>query len=142
MFIYGLLIVALLVLLVVATGVAVFAVALARRSKAQLAAGMATVPGMPAGAPPEWAGQHTPEAKMHRRLVVLARSLAALPLGDAASIERRAGVEQHIRQLDQRLIDVALAPDAARAAAVAALEPEVGSVETEVGLLATEPPLR
>jgi hypothetical protein len=78
---------------------------------------------------------------MHRRLVGLATSLAAVPLGDAASIERRSAVEQRIQQLDQRLISVALAPDAARGDAVAALEPEVAAAEAEVGALATEPPL-
>ena len=78
---------------------------------------------------------------MHRRLAGLARTLAAVPLGDAASIERRSAVEQHIRQLDQRLIDVAVAPDAARRDAVAALGPEVDSAEAEVGALSTEPPL-
>ena len=130
-----------LVVLVVVGGVVAYAVALSRRSKAQLAAGIETAPGMPTGAPPEWAGQHTPEAKMHRRLVGLATSLAAVPLGDAASIERRSAVEQRIQQLDQRLISVALAPDAARGDAVAALEPEVAAAEAEVGALATEPPL-
>ena len=128
------------VVLVVAA-VVVFAVALARRSKAQLAAGWSRHPGMPAGAPAEWAGQHTPEAKMHRRLTGLARTLAAMPLGDAASIERRSAVEQRIQQLDQRLIGLASAPDAARREAVAALEPEVAAAEAEVGALATEPPL-
>jgi hypothetical protein len=78
---------------------------------------------------------------MHRRLAGLASSLATIPLGDAPSIERRTAVEQHIQQLDQRLIGLAGAPDAARQAAVAALEPEVASAETEVGRLATEPPL-
>jgi hypothetical protein len=135
---------ALLLLLVVALVVAavvLFAVALSRRSKAQLAEGVEVVPGMPTGAPAEWAGQHTPEAKLHRRLTGLARSLAALPLGDASSIERRTSVEQRIQQLDQRLIGLASAPDAARQEAVAALEPDVAAAEAEVGTLATEPPL-
>jgi hypothetical protein len=131
----------LLVLALVVAAVVVFAVALNRRSKAQLAAGVEPVPGMPTGAPSEWAGQHTPEAKTHRRLAGLATSLAAIPLGDAASIERRAAVEQHIQQLDQRLIGLAGAPDATRQQAVAALQPEVDAAETEVGALATEPPL-
>jgi hypothetical protein len=137
----ALMFVGLLVLaLVVAAGI-MFAVSLNRRSQAQLAAGVEPVPGMPTGAPPEWAGQHTPEAKMHRRLAGLASSLATIPLGDAPSIERRTAVEQHVQQLDQRLIGLAGAPDAARQAAVAALEPEVASAEAEVGRLATEPPL-
>lgn len=125
-------------LLIIAAGV-VYIVALSRRSKAQLAAGIAVPPGMPEGAPKEWAGSHSPEAKMHRRLAALARSLAALPLGDAASIERKVGIEGRIQELDRRLIALAQAPDAARKEAVTALEPEVAAAEAEVGRLAVEP---
>ena len=133
-------VVVVLVLLVVGAAVA-FAVALARRSKAQLAAGVEVLPGMPTGAPPEWAGAHTPEAKMHRRLVSLARMLAAMPLGDAGAIERKVGVEHRVQEIDQRLIKLALAPEAARREAVAALEPEVDAAEAAVGALAADPPL-
>lgn len=135
-----LLIVVLLVVVLAVAAVVLFAVALARRSKAQLAAGLES-PGMPPGAPAEWAGQHTPEAKMHRRLIALARSLAAIPLGGAAEIERRVALEQRIQQLDQRLIGLASAPEAARREATAAMEPEVAAAEAAVGALATEPPL-
>jgi hypothetical protein len=137
----GFVLLLLLVVVLVVAAVVMFALALKRRSEGQLAAGVETVAGMPTGAPAEWAGQHTPEAKMHRRLSGLARSLAALPLGDASSIERRTAVEQRIQQLDQRLIGLASAPDAARQEGVTALEPEVASAEAEVGKLATEPPL-
>jgi hypothetical protein len=140
-FLWFLALMGILVVIVVVGAIVFYAVALSRRSKAQLAAGVETVPGMPTGAPPEWAGQHTPEAKAHRRLVGLARTLATVPLGDAASIERRSAVEQRIQQLDQRLIDLAVAPDSARRDAVAALQPEVAAAEAEVGALATEPPL-
>ena len=129
-----------LVLLVVGAAVA-FAVALARRSKAQLAEDVEVLPGMPTGAPPEWAGAHTPEAKMHRRLVSLARALAALPLGDAGAIERKVRVEHRVQELDQRLITLAVAPEAARRETVAALEPDVAAAEAAVGVLAADPPL-
>lgn len=128
-------------LVVIGCGVA-FMVALARRSKAQLAAGAETLPGMPTGAPMEWAGQHTPEAKMHRRLVGLAQTLAALPLGDAVAIERQVAAQHRIQELDRRLIAFAAAPDAARREAVTAMEPEVTAAEAEVGKLATEPGLQ
>jgi hypothetical protein len=132
----------LVILAVVVVGAVVtFAVMLARRSKAQLAAGVEVVPGMPAGAPPEWAGQHSPEAKMHRRLTSLARTLASAPLSDAASIERKVGVEQRLQDLDRRLIALAVVPDAARRDAVAALNPEVAAVEAQIVALATEPGL-
>jgi uncharacterized membrane protein len=138
---YALLIIVLLVVVLVVVGVVVYAVALTRRSKAQLAAGVESPPGMPPGAPAEWAGQHTPEAKMHRRLISLARSLAAIPLGGAVEIERRVAIEQRIRQLDQQLIGLASVPEAARREGTAALESEVAAAEAAVGALATEPPL-
>lgn len=128
-------------LVVIGCGVA-FTVALAKRSKAQLAAGAEPLPGMPTGAPREWAGQHTPEAKMHRRLVGLAQTLAALPLGDAGAIERQVAAQHRIQELDRRLIALAAAPDSARREAVAGMEPEVAAAEAEVGKLATEPGLQ
>lgn len=129
--------VVLLVVAVVASG-ALFAVALARRSKNQLAVGAEPLPGMPTGAPLEWAGQHTPEAKMHRRLVGLAQTVAALPLGDAAAIERQVAVQHKIQELDRRLISFAVAPEPARREAVDGLEPEVAAAEAEVGTLAVD----
>jgi hypothetical protein len=135
------LVLVMLALVIVVGAVVAFAVMLARRSRAQLAAGVEVLPGMPAGAPPEWAGQHTPEAKMHRRLTGLARTLAAAPLGDAASIERKVGVERRLQELDTRLIALAVVPDAARREAVDALEPEVAAAEAQVVALATEPGL-
>ena len=128
-------------LLVVLIGGATFAVALARRSKQQLAAQIEPGPGMPDGAPIEWAGQHTPEAKLHRRLTALATTLAQLPLGDAAHIERKVAVETRVQELSRRLVALAHAPRDALREAVAKLEPEVAAAEDEVGKLATEPPL-
>ena len=133
--------VVLLVVAVVASG-ALFAVALARRSRGQLAAGTEALPGMPTGAPLEWAGQHTPEAKMHRRLIGLAQTVAALPLGDATAIERQVAVQHKIQELDRRLISFAVAPEPARREAVDGLEPEVADAEAEVGTLAVDPGLQ
>lgn len=125
----------------VVLGGVLFAVALARRSKGQLAANAEVLPGMPTGAPREWAGQHTPEAKMHRRLIGLAQTLAGLPLGDAAAIERQVAVQHRIQELDRRLIALAVFPEAARRESVAGMEPEVVSTEAEVTALAAEPGL-
>lgn len=130
-----------LILFVALAGGALFVVKLAKRSQTQLAANVEVLPGMPTGAPLEWSGQHTPEAKMHRRLVGLARTLAALPLGDAAAIERQVAVQHRIQELDRRLISLAVAPDAARREAVAAMEPEVAAAEEEVAALAVQPGL-
>lgn len=126
-----------LVLFVALAGGVLFVVALAKRSKGQFDANAEVLPGMPTGAPLEWAGQHTPEAKMHRRLTGLAQTVGNLPLGDAGAIERQVAVQHRIQELDRRLISFAAAPDAARREAVAGLEPEVASAEAEVGALAT-----
>lgn len=130
-----------IVLLVVIAGGISYAAALARRSKAQLAASFEGAPGLSGGAPKEWAGQHTPEAKLHRRLVGLANTLAALPLGDADAIQRKVAVEQRVAELDRRLIAVALAPRSALREAVEKLTPDVDEAEAEVGRLATNPGL-
>lgn len=126
----------LVVAVVVVLAVVGFAVALARKGNSQFAA-QGTGPGLDPGAPREWAGAHSPEAKLHRRLAAAARTLSAQPLGDAADIEQRVTVEQRIFRLDQRLVAVTRVPDPDTAAAIAALEPEVTSVERAVADLAT-----
>jgi hypothetical protein len=136
----GSFVILIVVVVVIVAAIAVFAIALARRSKAQLSAGTEVIPGMPPGAPPEWAGAHSPEAKMHRRLVAMAKTMAALPLGDAMSIERGVAVHQEIQSLDGRLIALAPAPESARREAVAAMEPQVDAAEAEVGALVTQAP--
>lgn len=119
------------VVLVVVIAAAVFAVALARKGKRQFEA-RAAGPGLAPDAPREWAGAHSPEAKLHRRLAAAARSLDAQPMGDAATIEQRVTIEQQILRLDQRLVTVASV-----AGDVAGLEPLVGVVERAVTQLAT-----
>jgi hypothetical protein len=121
-----------------------FAIALARKGKRQYEA-QATGPGLSLDAPPEWAGAHSPEAKLHRRLATAAQTLSAHPLGDAAAIEQRVTIEQQIQQLDQYLVAVAAARGPDAATSIAALEPDVTSVERAVATLATaslDPPHR
>jgi hypothetical protein len=121
-----------LVVVVVLVAAAVgFGVALARKGKRQFAA-QGGGPGLAENAPREWAGAHTPEAKLHRRLAAAAKSLAAQPMGDAAAIEHRVTIEQQILQLDQHLVAAA-----GNAASVAEIEPLVTSVEQTVAQLTT-----
>jgi hypothetical protein len=120
----------LVVVLVLVVAVAGFGVALARKGKRQFTA-QAGGPGLARNAPREWAGAHTPEAKLHRRLAAAATSLSARPLGDAATIEQRVAVEQQILRLDEQL--VAVAGDADR---VAEIETLVTAVERTVARLA------
>jgi hypothetical protein len=120
----------LVVVLVVVVAVVGFAVALARKGKRQFEARTGG-PGLAPDAPREWAGAHSPEAKLHRRLAAAARSLDAQPMGDTASIEQRVTIEQQILQLDQQLVATATASGGAE------LEPLVSAVERAVAQLAT-----
>lgn len=121
----------LVIVLVVVVAAVGFAVALARKGKRQFEARTGG-PGLAPNAPREWAGAHSPEAKLHRRLAAAARSLDAQPVGDAVAIEQRVTIEQQILQLDQQLVAVASV-----AGDVTGLEPLVGTVERAVAQLAT-----
>lgn len=126
-----------LVIVVVVLGAAiVFGVALARKGKRQYAERTGG-PGLAAGAPREWAGAHTPEAKLHRRLAAAARSLDAQPMGDVQTLEQRVSIEQQIQQLDEQLVAVATGGGPGKAAALAEIEPLVSGVERAVAQLAT-----
>lgn len=121
----------LIVVVVLVVAIVGFGVALARKGKRQYAE-QGGGPGLAQNAPRAWAGAHTPEAKLHRRLAAAAKSLAAQPIGDAATIERRVTIEQQILQLDEHL--VAVAGNADSVAEIGAL---VGTVEQAVTRLAT-----
>lgn len=125
-------IVLVVVVLLAATG---FAVALAAKGRRKAAASLGT--GLAANVPREWAGAHSPEAKLHRRLVAAARSLSAQPLGDAAGIERRVAVEQQLRELDEQLVAAAAVPEPARGEALAKIEPLVAAAESAVAAIAS-----
>lgn len=124
-------IVLVVVVLVAAAG---FAVALANRGRRQAARALGS--GLAVNVPREWAGAHSPEAKLHRRLVAAATSLSAQPLGDAAGIERRVAVELQLRQLDEQLVAAAAAPEPGRGETLAKIEPLVAAAESSVAELA------
>lgn len=98
------------------------------------------VPGMATDAPAEWAGAHTPEAKLHRRLTAAVAALRAnAMLSDAAFIESRVSVERTALSIDARLIAAAALAPGQRRAAVAAVEPAVVAVEDAVAALTQAP---
>lgn len=125
--------VVLLVLVVAAIG---FGVALARKGKRQYAERTGG-PGLAPDVPREWAGAHSPEARLHRRLAAAARSLDAQPAGDVVAIEQRVNIEQQILQTDQQLVAVAAVPGAGKAAGLAEIESLVDTIERAVAQLAT-----
>ncbi|MCU1396612.1 MAG: hypothetical protein JWM34_5040 [Ilumatobacteraceae bacterium] len=105
----------------------------AMRNKAAFQKQGQIVPGTASRAPAAWAGAHTPEALLHRRLraaVDAARAQAAVPgsgFGDLQQTVERGAVE-----IDDRLIAAAALPEANRAAAIAAIEPSVVALENAV----------
>ena len=121
-------------ILVVAAG----AVALAVSSRREYRAANQILPGSPTGAPPEWAGAHTPEARLHRRLRDAIAALHKHPRRDDPSfLDLRVGLEQQALAVDERLIAVAALPEGARAEPLAAIDAAVTAVEGAVAALAT-----
>lgn len=126
-------------LLVVVAGVAGFGVALARSGRKQYAEQGQIVPGVASEAPAEWAGAHTPEAKLHRRLGAAIKSLHALAGSPGESVrllELRVELEQQALDVDRRLIAAAAVPGAGRGPALAKVEEAVVAVEKAAGELA------
>lgn len=120
------------IILVVLVAVIGFAVALAGRGRRRAKEALGLSPALAAHVPPEWAGSHTLEAKLHRRLAATATSLSNLPMIDAPEIEKRVAIEQQILQLDEQLVAAAAVPGARKAELLAELEPLVARVEAAV----------
>lgn len=111
------------------------AAVIARRGAAAQRRDNEVVPGVPTGAPISWAGAHTEEARLHRRLRDAVRALRAAPGGADESM--RASLEHEAVEVDRRLVAVAALGGTARsealgdvAAAVDALERTVASAVT------------
>lgn len=101
------------------------------------AASNEVVPGVASTAPAEWAGAHTPEALLHRRLRDAVVALRANPELDAASLhDARVTLEQHALTVDQRLVAVAALPAGVRAEPLASVTSAVDALEKAVASLA------
>jgi hypothetical protein len=123
---------ALLVLVVVAVLVGLASI---RRRYAQ---SNQVVPGTSTTAPAEWAGAHTPEALLHRRLRDAVTALRADPeLDSAGLLQARVTLEQHALTVDQRLVAVAALPERLRAEPLAAVTAAVDALEQAVASLAS-----
>ncbi|HUG85879.1 MAG TPA: hypothetical protein VMM13_15050 [Euzebya sp.] len=127
-------------LAVIGAGIAFF-VALSRKGTQRMATQHEVIPGVPSAAPPEWAGAHTPEAGMHRRLrdaVAGLRAQAGSPGEDVELLELRVEVEQQAIAVDDRLIAAAALPPSVRAQALDEVERAVASVEEAAGAIAAQ----
>jgi hypothetical protein len=124
------------IIVLVLLGAVGFAVALAGKGKRRAKEALGLSPALATDVPREWAGAHSPEAKMHRRLAAAAKSLSGQPLGDAVEIEKRVTVEQQILQLDEQLVAAAAVPGPKKTQLLAEIEPLVAAVESTVANVA------
>lgn len=127
-----------LLLLAAVVAIVGFGVALTVRSKRDFDNVNEVVPGVKSQAPASWAGAHSPEAKLHRRLGDAVRAAHNNPrlveLGLSAQTKQ---IESEALAIDERLVAAAGLPSSHRADAVAALEPHVVTLEDAVATLVT-----
>lgn len=118
-------------ILVVLVALAVIgAVVVARSNRTSFAKSNEVVPGVPSRAPASWAGDHTPEARLHRRL---RDAVAALPpRDDLTRFEARASLEQHALSVDDQLVAVAALPERVRGEQLALVVAAVDALEAGV----------
>lgn len=130
----------LLLALVVVVAAVAGAVAVVRSGKRRYAAANEVVPGTATRAPAEWAGAHTPEARLHRRLRDAVEAVRANPaMEDAWMLDARVSLEQHALAVDDRLVAVAALPERVRAGPLAAVAAAVEAVEAAVASMVAGP---
>lgn len=128
----------LLALAVVAAAGAAFAVALAAQAKREQRRRLEIVPGVATNAPVAWAGAHTPEARLHRRLGDGVRTMRAQPASAAALVAgQRAALEQEALRIDARLVAMASLTGERRTAGIAQVGELVERFEQAVADLVT-----
>jgi hypothetical protein len=131
----------LFVLALVVVAAVVAATVVVRTGKRGYAKANQVVPGTATAAPPEWAGAHTPEARLHRRLRDAVEALRANPgLEDGWMLEARVSLEQQALAVDERLVAVAALPERVRGEPLASVGAAVDAVETAAASLVAGPP--
>ncbi len=115
---------------VLALGLAAVAVARNRQRRNRV------VPDVPTNAPDEWAGTHTPLARLHRRLRAAVDGARAVPDPDGALIRARHEVEQAALAVDDHLVALHGMAERERAGRMAAATAAVASVEDAAARLA------
>ncbi len=91
------------------------------------------VPGVPTTAPKGWAGAHSPEARMHRRLRDAIVALQAnASLDDPAMAPVRSSIQEQALGVDDRLIAAAALPKGHRDGPLGQVEKAVSAIESAV----------
>lgn len=119
----------------VVAGAAVTVLAVIRRRQRRA---NQVVPGVAGSAPASWAGAHTAEARLHRRLRDAMAAMRAVPGLDAASPGGRVELDRYALALDERLVAVAAVPESVRAPALARVTADIEALESAVGALTTQ----
>ncbi|WP_040493323.1 hypothetical protein [Ilumatobacter nonamiensis] len=127
---------ALLVLAVAA--VIGFGVALTVRSKRDFAQQNEIVPGEKSPAPASWAGAHSREAKLHRRLGAAVRGAHENPrLVELGLAPQMRSIDAEALAIDERLVASAALPAAHREAAIDTVEEHVVALESTIAEMVT-----
>jgi len=114
-----------------------FGTALALRSKQKYRRQNKIMPGVATSAPASWAGAHSPEAKLHRRLKAAVDAARSNPrLAELGLAERLRQIETEALAIDERLVAAAALPQRLRTDAVAEFQAPVTALEDAVGALA------
>jgi hypothetical protein len=121
-----------LLLLVVVSAVAAAAVVV-KTNKRKFTEANSVVPGVATRAPASWAGAHTPEARLHRRLRDAVAAMRANPaMEDSWMLEARVSLEQQALTIDDRLVAAAALPESVRADSVESVLVAVEALEAAV----------
>lgn len=112
-------------------------VALALSGKRKYRAANRIVPGVDSSAPAEWAGAHTPEARLHRRLRDAVGGLSTHPRrSEPYFADLLASLQQQAFAVDEHLIAVAALPARVRPEPLAQVTTAVEAVEEATASLA------
>jgi hypothetical protein len=123
---------ALLILGVAALGVAALAIAIAQANRRD----NEVVPDVVTRAPRSWAGAHTPEARLHRRLRDSVRSVRTATEGRTeAHTDLRVTLERQAVALDEQLVAVAALPERLRTGPLAEADAAVTALEDAAAAL-------
>ena len=113
-----------------------FGVALTVRSKRDFADANEVVPGVPSIAPASWAGAHTPEAKLHRRLRAAVLAARSIPrLDELGLAEQRRAIESEALAIDEQLVAASGLADRHRDLAIPVIDTSVAALEDAVAAL-------
>lgn len=111
-----------------AAAVAAFALG-AQRVKQNTRRGQQLSPGTPSAVPLGWAGAHTPEAKLHRRLGQAMSGLRAATADDVLVIANVEVVEREALKIEKQLVSASMMAERLKGPAIEELAAAVDQIE-------------